>query len=134
MCKRAILRFCATTGAAIMLTATAIGATSITPTTPQYVLSWQRDNPVLAGIASAITLSTWPERYGDDATPTSSAHSQGVPIAAHGVLVNSSVTTFRVARYTSYTALGLCLVLWGWRCVRRRANQPQITATSQFSE
>lgn len=133
MCKQTIRKVVALGSAFLILALPALGRADTPAKTSQYVLSWQRDNPVLTGIASAITLSAWPERFGDDAITTSPTHPQGVPIAAHDVLLSKSALTFHVARYAGYATLGLCLALWGWRCTRRRRNRKQVSGISQFS-
>ncbi|NCA70459.1 MAG: hypothetical protein EOM91_10165 [Sphingobacteriia bacterium] len=76
--------------------------------------SVQVDHPVITGIASALTLGAYPERYGDDVqqrewTPTMNA---GYGRDAYEYIRSASLGIFEVARAMTLLAMAALVIVW----------------------
>lgn len=111
-----------------VIASVALVATQPAPVGPEYVVSWQRDNPAKAGVLSAATLTYWPSSFGDDASMQSYAGPSGYPPALHLALTRAAEPTFRAARNITFqlSAFGVLLLCLRqvWRIRKRRSRTP----------
>jgi hypothetical protein len=108
----------------------ALVATQPAPVGPEFVASWQRDNPAKAGVLSAATLTYWPSSFGDDATMQSYAGQNGYPTALHLALTRAAEPTFRASRNFTFQLSALVVLLLFfrqvWRIRKRRSRTPTV--------